>query len=140
MLLFYVVKVPIADGLTILLQGISTLDMWQVWQKSAILGGVLEQTDLVYKHNLPLEPLYCFQNAFPGFCDNPDDQAAVDFGYELADKYGSNGLNDQQLRQELEINELGRFQAPPSDSPFHILHTPNATITGQTNLINRSTS
>lgn len=34
---------------------------------AAILGGVLEQTDLVYKHNLPLEPLYCFQNAFPGF-------------------------------------------------------------------------
>jgi hypothetical protein len=88
---------------------------------AAVAGGILEQKDL-YDQNLPLEPLYCFQNAFPGFCDNPNDQAAVDFGYALASKYGSKGLSDQQLRQDLETNGLGRFQAPPPG--FAIPHSP----------------
>lgn len=83
---------------------------------AAIMGGLLEQKDL-YDQNLPLEPLYCFQNGFPGLCDNPADQAAVDFGYKLAVKYGS-GLTDQQLRQAINANGMGRFQKPPSGFPI----------------------
>jgi RHS repeat-associated protein len=79
---------------------------------AALVGGLLEQKDL-FDNNLPLEPLYCFQNALPGFCDNPADQAAVDFGYKLAVNY-KNGISDQQLRQELQSNGMNNFQKPPS--------------------------
>jgi RHS repeat-associated protein len=78
---------------------------------AAIAGGILEQQDLL-KKGLPLEPLYCFQNAFPGMCDNPQDQAAVDFGYELAKKYAA-GISDADLRRELQINGMGNFQTNP---------------------------
>ena len=78
---------------------------------AAIAGGILEQQDL-HNQDLPLEPLYCFQNAFPGMCDNPQDQAAVDFGYELAKKYPT-GISDADLRRELQINGMGNFQTNP---------------------------
>jgi RHS repeat-associated protein len=82
---------------------------------AAIAGGLLEQKDL-YTQNLPLEPLYCFQNAFPGHCDNPQDQAAVDFGYMLGKKYGK-GITDQQLRRELNTYALWSFQKPSLSFP-----------------------
>jgi RHS repeat-associated protein len=78
---------------------------------AAIAGGALEQKDL-HDKGLPLEPLYCFRNAFPGLCDNPQDQAAVDFGYELAKKYRT-GISDAELRRELQINGMGNFQTNP---------------------------
>jgi RHS repeat-associated protein len=78
---------------------------------AAVAGGVLEQIDLD-KQGLPLELLYCFQNAFPGQCDNPQDQAAVDFGYMLGEKY-KNGISDAQLRMELNTYALWGFQKPP---------------------------
>lgn len=91
---------------------------------AAIAGGFLEQRDLLI-NGLPLELLYCFQNAFPGHCDNPQDQAAVDFGYMLGEKYGE-GITDEQLRIELNTY-LWSFQKPPLrfPIPYHAQPQPN---------------
>ncbi len=89
---------------------------------AAIAGGFLEQRDLLI-NGLPLELLYCFQNAFPGHCDNPQDQAAVDFGYMLGEKYGE-GITDEQLRIELNIY-LGASKSRHLAFRFHIMPSLN---------------
>jgi len=84
---------------------------------SAVAGGVLEQSDLkdaADNAGVSYNPLKCFtQNAIDK-CDNPQDQAAVDFGYKLSKnpKY-KNGISDQELRYELQLNGMGNFQTNP---------------------------
>jgi hypothetical protein len=45
------------------------------------------------------------------WCDNPQDQAAVDFGYYLAGKY-PNGIAVADLRKELTVSWTSQFQRP----------------------------
>ena len=81
---------------------------------AAVLGGVLEQKDaLLNEHKI--YPEYCTQNASKLFCDNPQDQAAVDFGYMLAEKYKSTPtITEKILKAELTTSWLAKFQRPPS--------------------------
>ena len=86
---------------------------------SGVLGGVLEQKDL-----LELEGKFRFDHCgwtsgIILFCDNPQDQYAVDFGFELAKKY-PNGISAGSLRNEMETamyrGLFGMLQGPPSGS------------------------
>jgi RHS repeat-associated protein len=87
---------------------------------AAIAGGALEQLDAAIKERR-LYPEYCSQNASKLFCDNPGDQAAVDFGYMLAEKYqGTPTITEKILRSELTPFWMSKFQRPPAGfkSPF----------------------
>jgi hypothetical protein len=77
---------------------------------AAIAGGALEQKDSIWNQNR-IYPEYCQQNASILYCDNPEDQAAVDFGYDLAEKY-PNGLTEIDLRSELTASVMAKFQHP----------------------------
>jgi hypothetical protein len=73
---------------------------------AAFAGGILEQVDSLHTEGRPhLE--YCDGI----YCENPQDQAAVDFGYYLARKYPL-GISGEELRQELTVSWTGRFQRP----------------------------
>ena len=80
---------------------------------AAVAGGAEEQKDLV-SEGKGLHPEYCKGLA----CDNPQDQAAVDFGYSLAGKY-PNGITAADLRKELTVSWTSQFQRPidPSFQP-----------------------
>ena len=79
---------------------------------AAVAGGGAEQWDRITKdHQLP-DLHYCLENDSILHCDNPQDQAAVDFGYYLAGKYSS--ISDQTLRTELTRSQMAKFQRPPS--------------------------
>jgi hypothetical protein len=89
---------------------------------AAVAGGALEQRDIkkqLAEKGIPYDALACFKgNIFsPGTCDNPQDQAAVDFGYDLAKRYGSSGISDVQLRAHLEIDGMKNFQRAPAGFP-----------------------
>ncbi|HRJ57452.1 MAG TPA: polymorphic toxin type 44 domain-containing protein [Anaerolineales bacterium] len=86
---------------------------------AAIAGGWAEQTDLqndAEKEGRLFDWKDCFKTNFPKLdaCDNPQDQAAVDFGYALAKnpKY-KNGISDQEIRNELQANGMNNFQTNP---------------------------
>lgn len=49
-----------------------------------------------------------------GLCDDPRDQAAVDFGRQLAQNY-PNGITPTQLRHELTVDWTSQFQPPPAN-------------------------
>jgi hypothetical protein len=69
-------------------------------------GGVLNQIDRLNGEGADGG---CF------FCDDPADQAAVDFGYYLAQSYPT-GITREQLAHELTVSPLTtKFQRPPSD-------------------------
>src|SRR5690606_18419674 len=83
---------------------------------SGVAGGVLEQRDLkrlTGKFNFG----HCgWTSGIPLFCDNPNDQYAVDFGFELAKKY-PNGISEKQLEVEITGYWHGNlFQKPPLGS------------------------
>src|SRR5690606_21633836 len=86
---------------------------------AAIAGGWAEQTDLQDKaeeSGILYDWKDCFKANFPVLdaCDTPQDQAAVDFGFELAKKTKyRNGITDQQLRKELQANGMANFQQNP---------------------------
>ncbi len=81
---------------------------------AAVAGGVLEQLDAALKEH-KLYPEYCSQNASKLYCDNPGDQAAVDFGYMLAEKYKNTPtITETILRSELTPFWMSKFQRPPS--------------------------
>ncbi len=89
---------------------------------AAVAGGKLEQDDIkeeLAKKGIPYDSLACFKGNIlsPDKCDNPQDQAAVDFGYDLAKRYGSAGISDVQLRAELEMHGMGNFQRAPAGFP-----------------------
>ncbi len=78
---------------------------------AGIAGGVLEQIDSVVK-NRELKLLNCISNNVKiVHCDDPGDQAAVDFGFELAKDYPA-GITDEKLRVELDAHGFGSFQKP----------------------------
>jgi RHS repeat-associated protein len=71
------------------------------------VGGVLNQKDRLN------EGKGIDWNCF--FCDDPADQAAVDFGYYLAKNY-PNGINREEFAYEFAHSPLTvQFQKPPSD-------------------------
>jgi hypothetical protein len=79
---------------------------------AAIAGGFAEQTDL-QDQGVLYDWKDCFKENFPHLdaCDNPQDQAAVDFGFKLAkDPRYRNGITDAELRQELQANGMSNFQ------------------------------
>jgi RHS repeat-associated protein len=97
--------------------GLSLIDHYV----AAVAGGAAQQKDVMdnfAEQGIPYNPIVCFLKSSPDRCDDPQDQAAVDFGYKLAKKYGS-GMTDAQLRAALN-GEMGNFQRPPSSfSPPH---------------------
>jgi RHS repeat-associated protein len=74
---------------------------------AAIAGGILEQSDMLQKE-AKIDLSYCNWTLK---CDNPQDQAAVDFGYYLAKKYPS-GVTHEILQKELTVNITSQFQRP----------------------------
>ena len=89
---------------------------------AAFAGGVLEQINFLIKIQWP-ELQYCNQNSAFGFCDNPQDQAAVDFGYTLAENY-ENGITTEAFKQALQANGMGNFQRAILPSDRHLYPTP----------------
>jgi hypothetical protein len=55
----------------------------------------------------------CTSNSVPYYCDDPGDQVAVDFGFQLAEDYPQ-GITTHQLQLELHVHGFGRFQKPPA--------------------------
>ncbi len=81
---------------------------------AAIAGGVLKSWGQ-FKDSHSLPDMQCFQIDARN-CDDPDDQAAVDFGYYLAKKY-SGGLSEANLRAELTASVMANLQHPPAGFP-----------------------
>ena len=81
---------------------------------AAVAGGALEQWDAIKKEHR-IYPEYCSQNASILYCDNPQDQAAVDFGYMLAEKYSTTPtITEKMLKSELTAFWMSKFQRPPA--------------------------
>ena len=89
---------------------------------AAVAGGYLEQSDLTdeWKNLRSLRLDHCgWTSGVILFCDNPNDQYAVDFGFELAKKY-PNGISEGILKNEMETamyrGLFGMLQKPPLGS------------------------
>lgn len=76
---------------------------------AAVAGGLLEQWDLFVQEG-KINLGYC---NWTFKCDSPQDQAAVDFGYALAEKY-STGITPEDLKKELTVDKTNQFQRPIS--------------------------
>jgi RHS repeat-associated protein len=77
---------------------------------AAVAGGVLDKRDQIEDdHRFP--DLYCLPTGSMLPCDDPQDQAAVDFGYDLAQKYPA-GLTEANLRNELTVSVMATLQRP----------------------------
>jgi RHS repeat-associated protein len=89
---------------------------------SGVAGGYLEQKDLTdeWKNLRNLRLDHCgWTSGVILFCDNPHDQYAVDFGFELAKKYPK-GISGRTLKNEIETamygGLFGMLQEPPAGS------------------------
>ena len=83
---------------------------------AAVAGGVLDKWDQIkLDHRLP--DLYCLPSGSILPCDDPQDQAAVDFGYVLAKKYPG-GLTEANLSNELTVSVMAKLQHPKVGIPF----------------------
>jgi|SaaInlV_200m_DNA_2_1039689.scaffolds.fasta_scaffold05267_3 hypothetical protein len=80
---------------------------WTSW----LAGGGLETKDLWAQEGFD-SALENIQANGSSWWDNPGDKAAVDFGYDLYDKY-PDGMTVTNFKNELSVDVLDTFQSPP---------------------------